>query len=249
MIFHLPWNCAMMLKTWLAERLAHGQLSADDFSEIVIRLLDYGVICRDESQIEQKIYDRFLQCEALVEDYLSVLSVRLQHDRRFAFVRAFPPGAAAPDMQDDEHTPFNGGLRARLSQMEVALILVARIEYAKNLREAKVDENGCVLVSVEGLSIAFANLLKRSMPDSLTERRALFRRLRQLRLLSYQQEDDLDNPEAWLRIRPAITSMVSDDALLALASDDELAQLDAPVDPDASADMPRIQNSLFSNEH
>ena len=81
-----------MLKQWLAERLSSLQLSADDFSEIVIRLLDYGVLCRDESQIEQKLYDRFVQVEALVEDYLSVLAIRLQHDRRFAFVRAYPPG-------------------------------------------------------------------------------------------------------------------------------------------------------------
>ena len=241
----------MLLKQWLAERLNSLQISADDFSEIIIRLLDYGVICRDESQIEQKLYDRFVQCEALAEDYLSVLAIRLQHDRRFAFVRAYPPGASVPDMQDDEHTPFNGGLRARLNQMEVALILVARIEYAKQLREAKVDENGCVLVSMEALSIAFTNLLKRSLPENITERRALFRRLRQLRLLSYQQEDDLENPESFLRIRPAITSMVSDDALAALANEDELAQFDAAAPEDESLETVeesgiRDQSSLFN---
>ena len=240
----------MMLKTWLNEKLASLQISADEFSEILIRLLDYGVIYREESQIEQKLYDRFVQCEALVEDYLTLLAIRVQHNRRFTFVRIFPPGASVPDMQDDEHSPFNGGLRARLTQMEVALILVARIEYAKQLRDANVDENGCVLVSVEGISIAFTNLLKRSLPENITERRALFRRLRQLRLLSYQQEDDLENPEAWLKIRPAITSMVTEDALNALATDAELLQLDATDDEvlaeDVEQDEPLLpSSSLF----
>lgn len=242
----------MMLKQWLAERLSSLHISADDFSEILIRLLDYGVLCRDESQIEQKLYDRFVQCEALIEDYLSVLAIRVQHDRRFAFVRAYPPGATVPDMQEDEHSPFNGGLRARLNQMEVALILVARIEYAKLLREAKVDENGCVLVSMEALSIAFSNLLKRSLPENITERRALFRRLRQLRLLSYQQEEDLENPESYVRIRPAITSMVSDEALSILASDEEIAQLDATAEsPSEEPELVEVhpvrdQSSLFN---
>jgi hypothetical protein len=127
---------------------------------------------------------------------------------------------------------------------------VCRIEYAKHLREAKVDENGCVLVSMEALSIAFTNLLKRTLPDNLTERRALFRRLRQLRLLNYLQEDDLENPESYLRIRPAITSMVNDDALAVLANEEELAQLDASSeeenDSSEAAVSIRDQSSLFN---
>ena len=91
-------------------------------------------------------------------------------------------------MQDDEHTPFNGGLRARLNQMEVALILVCRIEYAKHLCARLKWMKTAVCWCLWRRSAAFTNLLKRTLPDNLTERRALFRRLRQLRLLSYQQE-------------------------------------------------------------
>lgn len=205
-----------MLKEWLNEQLRHKHLSTEEFTELLIRLLDYGVLCRDESAVEQKFYDRFVQCEALVEDYLALLALRLDHNRRFGFVRVFPPGAQVPGMQDEDQQPFNGGMRARLNQMEVALVLVLRIEYAKQLREGRVDELGCVLVSMESLGIAFNNLLKRSLPENLTERKAILRRMRQLRLVHYQQEDDLDNTEAWLRIRPAITSFVTDEALSSL---------------------------------
>ena len=204
-----------MLKDWLSEQLKNKYLSADEFTELLIRLLDYGVLCRDESAVEQKFYDRFVQCEELVEDYLGMLALRLDHNRRFGFVRVFPPGAQVPGLQDDEQ-PFNGGMRARLNQIEVALVLVLRIEYAKQLREGRVDENGCVLVSIESLGIAFNNLLKRALPENFTERRAFLRRMRQLRLVHYQSEDNLDSGETWLRIRPAITSFVTDGALNSL---------------------------------
>jgi hypothetical protein len=223
-----------MLKDWLGDQLKDKHISMDEFTELLIRLLDYGVLCRDESAVEQKFYDRYVQCEALVEDYLAIIALRLDHNRRFGYVRVFPPGAQVPGMQDDDQQPFNGGLRARLNQMEVALVLVLRIEYAKQLREGRIDENGCVLVSMESLGIAFNNLLKRSLPENLTERKALLRRMRQLRLVHYQQEDELDSAESWLRIRPAITSFVTDEALNSLlegavASEDDNAFMEADV--------------------
>lgn len=229
-----------MLKEWLSEQLKNKFLSAEEFSELLIRLLDYGVLCRDESAVEQKFYDRFVQCEELVEDYLSMLALRLDHNRRFGFVRVFPPGAQVPGLQDEDQQPFNGGMRARLNQIEVALVLVLRIEYAKQLREGRVDENGCVLVSIESLGIAFHNLLKRSLPENLTERKMLLRRMRQLRLVNYQQEDDLDSGETWLRIRPAITSFVTDDALNGLLEG---------ADPAETVEHKPDATSLFAGEH
>lgn len=232
-----------MLKDWLNEQLKPKQISPDEFSELLIRLLDYGVLCRDESVVEQKFYDRFIQIESVVEDYLAVLALRIDHNRRFGYVRLFPPGAQVPGMQDDDQQPFNGGMRARLSQLEVALVLVLRVEYAKHLREGRVDENGCVLVSIESLGIAFNNLLKRPLPENLTERRALLRRLRQLRLVHYQQEDDLDSAETWVRIRPAITSFVTDEALNGLSGG--AATMDLPA-----AELADVlnKNSLFENQ-
>ena len=191
-----------------------------EFTELLIRLMDYGVICRDESQVEQILYDRYLRIEQIMQDYLSLMGIRLQHDRRFQFVRCYPPGAQIPGMEDDEQ-PFNGGLRVRLSQNEVALVLVLRSQYDKALREGMVDEQGCVLVSLESLSIALKNLLGRSLPDQLTERKNLFRRMRQLRLIQVSNEDALDSSEFWLKVRPMIMSYVSDDVLSSLLNEED----------------------------
>ena len=202
-----------------------------EFTELLIRLMDYGVICRDESQVEQILYDRYLRIEQIMQDYLSLMGIRLQHDRRFQFVRCYPPGAQIPGMEDDDQ-PFNGGLRVRLSQNEVALVLVLRSQYDKALREGMVDEQGCVLVSLESLSIALKNLLGRSLPEQLTERKNLFRRLRQLRLIQLNNEDALDSSEFWLKVRPMIMSYVSDDVLSGLLSETEISvtEDEKPVD-------------------
>ncbi len=214
-------------------------LSQRDFSELLIRLLDYGVICRDESQIEQQLYDRYLRLEELVADYLTLIGIRIQHDRRFQFVRLYPPGAQVPGMAEEAQQPSTQAFRSRLNQHEVALILVLRAQYDKALREGMVDEQGCVMVSLEALSIAMKNLLKRTLPENLTDRKHLFRRLKQLRLVQITNEDNLTDGDMWLRIRPMIMSYVSDDVLSELmesGQEGEAAVADPAADNDSAED-------------
>lgn len=212
----------------IEEKLEKDGLTSKDFSELLIRLLDYGVICRDESQVEQTLYDRYLRIENLLVDYLSLMGVRVQHDRRFQFVRLYPPGAQVPGMEDDFEQPFNGGLRVRLNQNEVALVLILRSLYDKSLREGAVDENGCALASLEAITISLKNLLQRSLPENITERKALFRKLRQLRLIQLTSEDVLEGGEFWLKIRPMIMSYVSDDVLGELLAEKPAADIAVP---------------------
>ena len=211
-----------------------------EFSELVIRLMDYGVICRDESQVEQVLYDRYLRIEEIVQDYISLMAIRIQHDRRFQFIRCFPPGAQVPGMEEDDQ-PFNNGMRVRLSQNEVALVLVLRSQYDKALREGLVDEQGCVMVSLESLSIALKNLLGRSLPEQLTERKNLFRRLRQLRLIQLANEDGLEHAEFWLKVRPMIMSYVSDDVLSTLVAEQEEADIEISEEADSKNTTDEIE--------
>lgn len=219
----------------LDQRLEQEGFSRNDYSELLIRLLDYGVICRDESQIEQQLYDRYLRLEAPVTEYLNMIGVQVQHDKRFNYVRLFPPGAEVPGLDNSGEGPFNGGFRVRLNQQEVALVLVLRSLYDRALREGQVDDHGCVLASLENISITLRNLLKRTLPEGITERKQLFRRLRQLRLIQLSQEDALDSGDFWVRIRPMIMSYVSDDVLSALL---------AGVDPVEESEAPTAETSV-----
>ena len=225
-------------------------LKSQEFSELLVRLLDYGVICRDESQIEQQLYDRYVRLEELVADYLSLLEIRIQHDKRFQFVRLYPPGAQVPGLVDEESYQGGQPFRSRLNQNEVALILVLRAQYDKALREGMVDEQGCVMASLEAISIAMKNLLKRNLPEHLTERKQLFRRLKQLRLIQVSNDESLTDNDTWLRIRPMIMSYVSDQVLSELIAVDSAVDgvKETPVEASVGAENESTANESTANE-
>jgi hypothetical protein len=221
---------------FIEQKLEKQGLDRRELSELLIRLLDYGVICRDESQVEQQLYDRYLRLEEIVSDYLELIGVRVQHDKRFQFIRLYPPGAQIPGVQDEPSAIQSPGLRMRLNQNEVALILVLRAQYDKALREGQVDEQGCVMVSLESLSIAIKNLLKRTLPENMTERKQLFRRLKQLRLIQIANEDRLDDGDMWMRIRPMIMSYVSEQVLIDLIENEKDSVADSVDKSSAEAE-------------
>ncbi|WP_231745241.1 MULTISPECIES: DUF4194 domain-containing protein [Microbulbifer] len=243
----------------MEEALTQCQVTRGEFSELLVRLMDYGVICRDESQVEATLYDRFQRCEALIREWLSPLGLRLQHDSRFQFIRLYPPGAEVPAMPDQEE-PHHGGFRARLSQAEVAAILVLRVEYDKALREGQVDDAGCVTLSLEALELGLRNLLKMSLPDRLAERRNLLKRLRQLRLVQFSGEETESLAEIWLRVRPTISHFVSESVLQQLleeelpAEENRSSNGEEPVEAEARAEaIERItpgsgDHSLFADD-
>ncbi|BBM03976.1 DUF4194 domain-containing protein [Microbulbifer sp. GL-2] len=217
-----------MIEQALEEALAQCRLNRSEFSELLVRLLDYGVICRDESVIETTLYDRFQRCEQLVREWLVPLGLRLQHDSRFQFIRVYPPGAEVPGLPDQEE-PHHGGFRARLGQQEVAAILSLRVEYDKALREGQVDENGCAALSLEALELGMRNLLKMSLPDKHAERKNLLKKLRQLRLVQFSSEEVESSAEIWLRVRPTIAHFVSESVLRQLIDCEALPTAEGDV--------------------
>jgi hypothetical protein len=201
------------LSRYLEGRLEASGVSLEELRELLVRLLNYGVLARGESQVERELYDRFVRIEELVGETLILYGIEHHHDRRFEYVRLYPPGSSTPGMDQASERAFGGSLRARLSQHEVALILVLRAQYDKALREGKVDGQGYATEPLEAVSLALRNWLSRTLPERATERRRVFQRLRQLRLIEYGSEDDLEQSEAWLRIHPMIVDFVSAEAI------------------------------------
>lgn len=219
----------MDLSRYLEGRLETSGVSLDELRELLVRLLNYGVLARGESQVERELYDRFVRLEELVAEALTLYGIEHHHDRRFEYVRLYPPGSRTPGMDKAAEQAFGGSLRARLSQHEVALILVLRAQYDKALREGKIDGQGYATESLEAVSLALRNWLNRALPERTTERRRLFQRLRQLRLIEYGAEDDLEQSEAWLRIHPMIVDFVSAEAIDAVRGAADPAGCPDPV--------------------
>lgn len=248
-----------LLTAALQEQLEKHNLSLDNWRELIQRLLDYGVLCRDDSQVEAELYDRFVRIEALVNDFLSLIGLRFQHDSNFRFVRVLPPGARLPGMDDESDDSFNAGLRNRLNQHEVALILVLRAEYDKALREGGIDEQGCATLSLEAIAMAMKSLLRRSLPENIGERRAAFKRLRQLRLVHFMAEADIDSGESWIKIRPLIINLVNNEWLaqirnhlaenLLLVDEEQEAEVeDDDIKATPKKTSPHLNRSLFATD-
>lgn len=206
----------MSLHDYLEEQLEPSAVTLPEFQELLLRLLNYGVLMRDHSNIERELYDRFVRVEELVKDALSLYGIEPYHDRRFEYVRLYPPGSSLPGMDQAEEQSFGGSLRARLTQHEVALALVLRAQYDRATREGKLDEHGFATESFEAISLAMRNWLNRSLPDRLLERRAVFKRLKQLRLIDFREEEDIEATESWVRIHPMIIDFVNADAIAAV---------------------------------
>ncbi len=205
-----------MITNTIEQQLQKENISLTEFQELLIRLLNYSILCREESLVEQQLYDRFLRITDLVKEYLSMIDVRVLHDTRFEYIRLYPPSSHVPGMEEACETSFSGSLRSRLNQQEVALILVLRLQYDKALREARVDDQGFVTESFEAINIAMKNIIGRTLPEKPAERRQLFNRCKKLRLIEYRHENDVLKSESWLKIHPMIVSFVNDEAIQAL---------------------------------
>jgi len=242
-----------IFKAELEAQLDKYNISFEEWRELIQRLLDYGVLCRDDSQVEAELYDRFIRIHQMVNDYLALMGVRFQHDTQFRFVRILPPGARLPGVEDETDEPFNGGFRHKLNQHEIALILILRAEYDKALREGAIDEQGCVTLSIEAISVASKSLLRRNLPENMGERRQAFKRLRQIRLISYFSESDIDSAESWIKIRPLIINLVSNEWLSQIRQHLTDNLLLVTEEPDADDDhgkppqklSPHLTKSIF----
>ncbi|VAW69625.1 hypothetical protein MNBD_GAMMA09-3376 [hydrothermal vent metagenome] len=227
-----------MLTETIEQQLEKENMSLSEFQELLIRLLNYSILCRSESQIEQQLYDRYLRISSLVNEYLQMIDVRVFHEPRFEYIRLYPPSSQVPGMEEATQTAFSGSLRSRLSQQEVALILVLRLQYDKALREAQVDDQGYATESFEAISIAMKNIIGRTLPEKPGERRQLFNRCKKLRLIEYRNEDDVLKSESWLKIHPMIVSFVNDEALQALES---------PAEQSAARENPDLLEAISSS--
>ena len=103
------------------------------------------------------------------------------------------------------------------------------------------------------------SLLCRSLPENLGERRQAFKRLRQLRLINFFAESDIDSTESWIKIRPLIINLVNNEWLEQIRNHlaENLLQVDEETDgqdPSESIEAkartiaPHFNRSLFAAE-
>lgn len=222
----------------IEEALTGTPVTLERFREVVLRLLDMSVIVRADSQTEEKLYDDAVGILDLLRSYFAVMGCRLVHEAQFRYLQLYAPGVSIPGITTE--TQDASSLRMRLGQHDVAVLLILRFLYDRAIQTGMLDDDGRASVSLEELHTAMKSVLDRSLPDAATERRGIFRRLKQLKVVDYRPDADLENADNIIVIRPIITGMVHADYIQAAGEDlapSEAADGFAAEQGDESADI------------
>ena len=215
----------MSITTELREKLVVANISMERFREILVRLLSYGALVRDEDQKEQLMYDDACRVEPLLCDYLEVAGLLLHHDSNAQFYRLYGPGAVVDGLPEDTLPPAPS-LKARLSADFVAVAITLRFLYQEKLNQGFIDNQAEVMVSFEDIAATMQNHLKRQLPDGTAARMELLGDLKRHRLLRFSSTFSPADEDAYLAIRPTILGVVSNEALnVALDADGVIEQV------------------------
>lgn len=205
-----------MLTNTLLSYLNAQNLRLDRFREITTRLFAWGVVLRDEDGVEQRLYDDAIRIEDVLSDYFSLAGFRLVHDTKNEFFRLYPPGAQVPGIADDDIEPAPC-LRARLVADVVAAALALRFLYQQGLAEggSRLTDTGEVLIRFDELAATLQTQIKRSLPESPTERKSILADLKRHRIIQFTSTFSMTDEDALIAIRPTILGIIGEDALSA----------------------------------
>lgn len=189
------------------------------FADIVARLYASGTLMREDSARQARLFDDALRINDLLVDYFSLAGFRLIYNREFQYYRLLPPSPAAQEDEDEGHV---GRLRARLTGMFPALLLVLRHLYQVKMDSGDLTDKAEALVLLLDVQQAYVDLLHREWPGS-----------RQTRIDAYQElsvQKLVSLPDAWrnevedmvFAIRPTLLDFVSEAWLKAAREASEL---------------------------
>ncbi|MEK8020343.1 MAG: DUF4194 domain-containing protein [Candidatus Parabeggiatoa sp.] len=207
------------LLNFVEKQLADTSVSLDAFRKIATRLLANGVISHGDTALESTLYNDAKRIESLLDDYFAVIGCKLFHEPDFQYFCLFPPGANVPGFAENDEEAETS-LHDKFNQDEVATILILRFLYQQLFQEGALTGEAEALVPLELFYTTMQIHLNRSLLSiGATRRKEIFQRLRRLKLIHYEPNANLDNPDTVLRIRPIITSFVNADALAIISTE------------------------------
>jgi hypothetical protein len=208
-------------------------VSPERFAYLAQQLLAQGNLARGDSQVQDRLYDDAVRCQATLRDYFGCTGFRLMHSERFTCFRLYPPAPA--DGEDTEE--MARGLRARPSSAFSAYALVLRHLYQKHLDVGDVEDNGDLLLSRAEIEQGLADLLDMAPPAAATLRKETYKTLRAQRLVRLPEGLDEETEEMIFAIRPLILEYVTEPQLAAARAYMETRRLpedDQPAEEEAS---------------
>lgn len=192
------------------ELINEAGLDLEDFQDITSYLLENGVICREDSQKEEKYYDNFLRLESIVKDYLNLININVVHDEDLLSIRLYAPGSDFPQSYLDDDIKSN--MSMSLSSEESAYLIALAILYNQKFNEGQIEDDASVEVELEEFNTALASYLSYNANENKSIRDEALRTLRRLKVLNYAK-GVFESEDAPLIIRPYIKQVILPDML------------------------------------
>lgn len=215
-------------------------LDLEDFREITSYLLENGVICREDSQKEEKFYDNFLRLESIIIDYLNLININVVHDEDLLSIRLYAPGSDFPDAFMDDDIKSN--MSMSLSSEESAYLIALAILYNQKFNEGQIEDDASVEIELEEFNTALASYLSFAANENKSVRDEALRTLRKLKVIKFAK-GVFESEDAPLIIRPYIKQVVLPDMLKPFLQEDEEIEKNEQVEK-----VDEVKDSLDENE-
>lgn len=201
-------------------------LNLEDFQAITSYLLENGVICREDTQKEEKYYDQFLRLESIIKDYLNLININVIHDEDLLSIRLYAPGSDFPNSFEDIDMKSN--MSMSLTSEESAYLIALAILYNQKFNEGDVEDDASVEVELEEFNTALASYLSFTANENKSVRDDSLRTLRKLKVIKFAKGvfEDEDRP---LIIRPYIKQVILPDMLKPFLENEEMIVTDDVV--------------------
>jgi hypothetical protein len=229
-------------------RLKTKGIRPDDFRAVCSVLLSKGFLSRADGGDSIRLYDIAARCEAELSEYLAfAFPVVLLNTLRPPHFRVVPShhrdiGLVEPD----EDLEMRREVKQSVAQALAASLLALRMLYDEQLLEKKIDVSGRISVKLTELALFMNTTFGVGLPQTKTDQRALFMKLKKHGALDMRIEA-LGDEDAVIVIRPEILTLVLEQnvraaqAAFEASSEDSLKELDpAPTETPVEAHSAQI---------
>jgi hypothetical protein len=229
---------------------SESSVTDEGFKAIIAKLLSMGVVMREESTNEARLYDDARQIEPLLHSFFGIAGFRLTHNTQHNYFRLYPPGT----VQDGEEGDAARRLRHRLTKDFSAYVLALRHLYQIAIETGDLNELGERVISIDDVGSAMAQLLRAVIPAQKSVRLEIYRELRIQKLVRLPKNFEDESADMMLSIRPSILDFVTEGQLrvieaqarerIALATAEaELTLTDSVTKPPGDSIAPELKVS------
>lgn len=195
---------AVNIYNHVLEQVESEGLDIEDFQMVTTYLLEYGVICREDSEKEKRYYDYFVRLESIIIDYLNLININVVRDEDLESIRLYAPGSPTPEnLQIDE---VKSSMSMSFNSEESAYLIALALLYHERLMKGEIESDATIEVDMVDFNIALS-VIGVTANENKTVREEALKTLQRVRVVKFVSGVLVDEDKP-LIVRPYINQIV-----------------------------------------